>query len=80
MIRRMFFSLMSVLLISGILSSAIISNAVAAPITVDSTSDSNDGVCGPPPEDCTLREAIHAVNAGMEKRLTSIQPFFLPVF
>ncbi len=78
MIRRLFLSLSSILIISGILSSAFISTAVAAPITVDSTSETYDGVCGPPSEDCTIREAIHAVNTGVGKKIDFDPTVFPP--
>ncbi len=50
--------LLKLLLVSGAL-------VQAAPITftVDSLADDDDGLCGAPPDDCTLREAIHAANA-----------------
>jgi CSLREA domain-containing protein len=54
-------------------------SASALTLTVDTATDSNDGVCGPPPgEDCSLREAITENNNNNNDPVVDTIAFDIP--
>ncbi len=78
MFKKLFVSLITIFFLWGVVSSTVTSSAVAATIMVDSTADTDDGSCGLPSGDCTLREAINAVNDGVGKKIEFDSATFPP--